>query len=157
MTDWVVYENLSAGFELDRPASWEVFEDVGDALAVFRAPVADPDAFLPNLNVVVIEDEVMEHDLDRFTASVVSQHQRTLTDVLLLDVGPSVLAGQPARRVLCSYRQGIFSVTLEQWWALADNGVVVLSGTSGTLDYPSCQEVFDRMVSSFKVGRGGTR
>ncbi len=154
MSEWVVYENADAGFAMDLPASWDVFEEVGDALAVFRAPIEDPDAFLANLNVVIIEDEEMGQDLDRFTEAVVRQHQRTLTDVLMLDIEESTMAGQPARRVLCCYRQGVFSVTLEQWWTLADNGVVVLSGSAGSLDYPVFRDVFDRMVSSFSVIEG---
>jgi len=155
MSEWFAYENEAAGFRLDLPAGWDVFEEVGDAVAVFRAPIGDPDAFLPNLNVVVIEDEEIDRDLDRYSAAVIRQHQRTLTDVIVLDVEPTMIAGQPARRVLCCYRQGVFNVTLEQWWALVDNGVVVLSGSSGSLEYPACREIFGRMVSSFGVIANG--
>lgn len=154
MTDWPRYQHPDAGFALRVPPSWERAEDVLGCAAVFRMPVEDPDLFQPNLTVALpLLDETPS--LEEFSAGQLTQASRLLTDVVVLDVDDAVVADFPAARVLFTYRQGIYSLTLEQWWAVAGEGAVVLSATVGTFEYAELADVFTEMVASFEVADGG--
>jgi hypothetical protein len=145
--DWVPYEDEDSGFRLEYPNEWIVHEGVPGAALVIVAPEREG-GFRPNFNVVVQEMEPTP-DLESLTTTHLSNQARWLTDHQLIDVESVELAGVPATRTLSHHRQGIYSLTVEQWLAIGDGGIVVLSATSETLTYSQLADDFAHMVRSF--------
>lgn len=76
--------------------------------------------------------------------------ERTLTDLIVLDDEETSVDGRSSRRLLCAHRQGIYSVTLEQWSVVADGLFFVLSGTCDTNDRERVGGVFAAIARSCK-------
>jgi hypothetical protein len=145
--NWVPYEDEESGFRLEYPGGWIVHDSVPGATLVIVAP-EDEGGFRPNFNVVVQELEPTP-DLESLTTTHLANLSRWLTDHFLIDVEPVELAGVPATRTLSAHRQGMYSLTVEQWLAPGDGGIIVLSGTAETLNYSQLADDFSYMAQSF--------
>jgi hypothetical protein len=90
---------------------------------------------------------------DEFGRSQLAAMAELLTDVRLVDRSEAKLLDRPGERVLVTYRQGVHSLALEQWWALADAGpgAVVVSATCTALDYDDYADDFGRIAASLRV------
>ena len=101
---------------------------------------------------VVVEELEAGSDLDALFEASLAHMEAVLTDLQVIDVSAEELAGQPARRVLASFRQGIHALTLEQWYAVADGRLFVVSGTSATLGFPMAGPVILEIIRGIQPG-----
>jgi len=146
---WSSYENKDFNFVLEHPPDWEALEDVLGVAVMVRGPAPADDEFRPNFTVMV---EALEAPatLDDFLRAQLQNQARLLTDFYLLDVTDSEVAAIPAKKVLFTHRQGIFSLSVDQWWAIAPGGIIVLSGTAESMQYGIATDDFLRMAASFQ-------
>ena len=147
--EWITYADPRVGLRLEHPAEWRADRGVtGLVLAVSAAPRAD--GFAPNLNVVRRVNDV-KLSLDDLAQAAVREVRRVLTDAAIIDLDAAVVAESPARRLLFTYRQGIYGLTGEQWvWLTLDHIWTVTAGAA-TEDYDGVADVFNGLVSSLSV------
>ena len=146
---WSSYENGDFNFVLEHPPEWEVLEDLLGVAVMVRAPAPAEEEFRPNFTVMV-ETVDSPTTLDDFLQAQLRNQARLLTDFYLLDVSDSEVAAIAAKKVLFTHRQGVFSLTVDQWWAIAPGGVIVLSGTAESLQYGGVADDFVHMAASFQ-------
>lgn len=107
--------------------------------------------FRPNLNVVrKVRDKA--GDLDDLARDAVRGLGRLLSDFLLIDLDAAVVSNLPARRLLVAYRQGIYSMTSEQWIVLTDEHIWTLSAAAPTARWDECADVFAAAARSWVIG-----
>lgn len=149
MTDsnWIPYEHSHV--RLDAPGAWESIEGVLGSIVAFREPGEDPMGYRANLNVVAtdVSPESLE-DQEEFFQLQLALLGEQLTDPLVLDVDVATLAGEPARRLLLTYREGIRDITLEQWYQLREGRSWVVSALVESVRYSAFADVFAHMVST---------
>ena len=96
------------------------------------------------------------HDAASVSEQGLMDEARWLTDLYLLDEEDVELAGGlPARRTLATYRQGMSSVTLEQWHAIHDGRALALAATGPTEDYAAMHDLWREIVGSVRLGDDG--
>lgn len=147
---WVPYEDVRSGLVFEHPEGWKVERRASGLLASVLAPQREA-GFAPNLNVV---RRVNDHDytLDDLARAAIREVRRVLTDVVLIDLDAVVVAEDPARRLLFSYRQGIYGLTGEQWVWLTRSHLWTVTAGARSQDYDAVADVFVRLVSSLRVG-----
>ena len=154
MSEWVAYRNREAGLTLEHPTGWEAVEDVAGCVVVVLAPQSGVEGFRANVGVTA-QKLPGPADLEVFTASQMESVGRVLTDARLIDRGDTRLLGRNAKRVLVAYRQGIHTLALEQWWAVAghdsDAGAVILSASCAVLDYDDYADTFAHIAASLRT------
>lgn len=157
MSEWVAYRNTTVDLALEHPPGWEAAEDVPGCIVVVLAPETGVEGFRANVGVTA--QELPEPaDLEGFTTTQMQSMARVLTDVRLIDRGDTSLLGRDGKRILVAYRQGIHSLALEQWWAVAgtetETGAVVVSASCAALDYDAYADTFARMAASLRPDDG---
>ena len=106
----VRYRHERHGFSLEIPDGWKA-QTLSGPLA-FIARDGEADGFATNMNVSIASTA---DDLETY---VDLEHERAadyLTDLALVEREPVTVDGRPTIRCLCRYRQGRFSIALEQW------------------------------------------
>jgi hypothetical protein len=153
VNDWVDYRGKDAGFIVSHPPGWRAVEGVAGAALVLSAGEPGTGGFFANLSVraQALPGPV---GLDEFGAAQLGGLGELLTDVRLVDRSEAEVLGHHGGRVLVTYRQGIHALALEQWWAVAGPGAVVVSGTCAVLDYDTHADDFGRIVASLHVDGG---
>jgi len=139
------------GFELDVPDAWQVAA-LDDGLVAAAEETADEPAYPPGF-AVSFGDLVGEAiDPASLAAQGLGHAVRWLTDLRLLDEEDVRLSnGLSARRTLATYRQGISSLTLEQWHAIHDGRALVLSAIAPTTDFVAMHELWHAMTASLRL------
>src|SRR5438309_12128417 len=119
------------------------------AAVVLVAGVPGTGGFAANVSVTAQELPTAVEP-GEFGRSQLAAMAELLTDVRLVDRSTAQLLGRPGERVLVTYRQGVHSLALEQWWALAGAGpgAVVVSATCAVLDYDAYADDFGRVGAS---------
>jgi hypothetical protein len=152
VSEWTEYRSAEGGFVVSHPSGWRSAEGIMGAAVVLVAGEPGTGGFAANVSVTAQElpDAV---DPDEFGRSQLAAMAELLTDVRLVDRSEAHLLGWPGERVLVTYRQGIHSLALEQWWAIADAGpgAVVVSATCPVLDYDDYADDFGRVAASLRV------
>ncbi|MDP9066791.1 MAG: hypothetical protein M3N53_00395 [Actinomycetota bacterium] len=146
---WNRHHDGRRGFSLEWPADWQVQRGMS-GLLLSIAPPSDGDGFVPNLNLVRHVND-MRSDLDDLAKRAAREVLRVLTDVTLVDADATVVAGSPARRLLFSYRQGIYGLTSEQWLFLTPEHVWTITAGSESDDYDAFADVFSGIVRSLRL------
>jgi hypothetical protein len=149
--DWATHRSTAAGFVLEYPAGWSVVEGIVGAAVILMSPEQGAGRFTANVSVSAQELPGVTTLAD-FSAAQLVTMERLLTDVRLVDRSEGTLLGQPAERVLVSYRQGVHALALEQWWGVAarNPGAVVVAGTCAALDYDGYADIFARVARSLR-------
>ena len=145
-------EHPDLGFAFEIPDAWQTAE-LPEGLAV--APADDPEelGLPPGFAVTLAAFGDGEHDAASLSDQALMHEARWLTDLHLLDAEDVELPGGiPARRTLATYRQGIASLTLEQWHAARDGRALVLSAVGPTEDQAVLHDLWQAMVDSLAVG-----
>ena len=103
--------------------------------------------FPANMNVAYEETTDLSDAFDK--------HERSLpvllTDLLVIDREERDIAGVPVRRLLVSYRQGAFDVTLEQRLVAAQDRFIVVSTSCESGAFDSETETLSRIADSFEL------
>ena len=146
---WMPYADARSGLSFEHPKGWKAERGMSGLLATVVAPERET-GFAPNLNVV---RRVNDHDysLDDLARAAVREVRRVLTDVLVIDLDATVVADEPARRLLFSYRQGVYGLTGEQWVWLTPSYSWTVTAGANTEKYDALADVFTRMVRSLKT------
>lgn len=111
------------------------------------------EGFRPSLNVVR-KTGPRTLELDELARVALRDLTRVLTDLTVLDVEAMVVSDTPARRVLFSYRQGIYGLTSEQWLFYSGEGQWTISAAASSDRYDAVADVFGRMVARFELVDG---
>lgn len=146
---WVRYEDTRSGLGFEHPSQWRVRRGGGGLLVSVVAPQSET-GFAPNLNVV---RRINDHDfsLDDLARAAIREVRRVLTDALLIDLDATVVADEPARRLVFSYRQGIYGLTGEQWVWLTRAHLWTVTAGARTEDYDGVADVFARTIRSLRI------
>ncbi len=146
---WLQRVDAARGFSLSHPPDWRVQRGASALLLSIAAP-QETEGFRSNLNVVRrVRDRSC--DVDGLAQIAVREATRFLTDLVIIDIEPGVVAGMSSRRLLFAYRQGIFSLTTEQWVSLADDHAWIISAGASSSIYDSVADVFAAVVASLRV------
>ena len=146
---WVPYADARSGLAFQHPATWSVQRGRAGLLASVVAPRRAA-GLAPNLNVV---RKVNDHDytLDDLARAAIREVQRVLTDAALIDLDAAVVADEPARRLLFSYRQGVYGLTGEQWVWLTQSHLWTVTAGARTEDYDASADIFAQLVRTMRI------
>ncbi|MDP8931242.1 MAG: DUF1795 domain-containing protein [Actinomycetota bacterium] len=90
-------------------------------------------------------------DFDGYVDLQLASLGRMLTDLRLLGNDPARLGDLEGRRLLCSYRQGIYLLNIVVWTALGAGRALSLSGICVATDYERVESTFERIVASTRL------
>ena len=146
---WAPYADPNSGLTFKHPDGWKVQRGRSGLLASVVAPRSEA-GFAPNLNVV---RRVNDHhyNLDDMARAAIREVRRVLTDPVLIDLDAAVVADDPARRLLFSYRQGVYGLTGEQWVWLTPSHLWTVTAGARTDDYDAFADVFAQLVRSLRI------
>ena len=146
---WARYADARSGLAFEHPAAWTVQRGTSGLLVSVAAPRREAGR-APNLNVV---RKVNDHDytLDDLAQAAIREVRRVLTDAALIDLDATVVADEPARRLLFSYRQGVHGLTGEQWVWLTQSHLWTVTAGARTEDYDSCADFFTQLVRTLRI------
>lgn len=147
--EWTAYADSRVGLHLEHPADWRSHRGMSGLVLAIAGPER-ADGFAPNLNVVRRMNDV-KLSLDELARAAVREVSRVLTDAALIDLDAAVIADSPARRLLFTYRQGIYGLTGEQWVWLTSDHIWTVTAGSATEDYDEVADVFAAIVASLSV------
>jgi hypothetical protein len=150
VTDWLPWR-ADDGYTLQRPMTWEVHEEEGDL--VFLGP--DTGGPVRPRLTVNRERLGLVPALDDVTAARLRELQAALADFQLLDLEDLTLASRPAHRMLAACRDGVVSLTLEQWWSVDGPSILTLTAVVPTMEYDDLADVLARMAASFELTGDG--
>ena len=149
LNDWQRYDS-DEGFALRFPLRWAVDEEPPPGVAVaVLAPLEADETFRSNLNVVFQDSQT--GNLDAAARASIAELERFMTDLRVLDYEETLVADRPARRLLSTYRQGLYSLTLEQWYLDADGRLAIVSATSETPAYDRVADTLETVVASLEL------
>ena len=150
-----VVEHPDLGFAFEAPDDWPV-TTLPDGLVAAPADDAEDRSLPPGFAVTFTSFGGGDHDAASLAEQGLLEEMRFLTDLRLLDEEDVELPGGiPARRSLGTYRQGISSLTIEQWHAVHDGRALVVCGTGPTEDYAVLHELWRAMVGSLRLRDDG--
>lgn len=144
---WAPHVDHRHGFALNHPSDWNVVPGMSGLLVAIRAPGHRD--FRPNMNVIRrVRDTPL--GLDGLVDKALAGLARVLTEPIVIDVDTAVVADHPARRFLVAYRQGIYTLTSEQWLLLSEDHVWTVSTAAATETWDQAADTFSDMVRSFR-------
>lgn len=142
---------IPPSFDFTVPEDWAAVPPTPGCAAIVAEPETDADSFRCSVSLV-FEEIVDDLDLEQYTRTRVDALADLLTDALLIDERPTLLAGAEAIVSTVGYRQGTDARTLRQWSAIAD-GVGVLVGAVCSNDrFPGLQPTLDEIAESLVLG-----
>ncbi|MEA2156010.1 MAG: hypothetical protein QOE11_2150 [Solirubrobacteraceae bacterium] len=148
-------EHAALGFALQVPDAWQTTE-LPEGLVAGSEEMPDDLSLPPGFAVSLAGFGDGDHDAASLSEQGLLEETRWLTDLRLLDSEDTELAsGLPARRTLATYRQGVSSLTLEQWHAVHRGRALVISATGPTQDYAALHDVWHAMAASLRLGDEG--
>jgi hypothetical protein len=148
-------EHSGFGFALEVPDAWRAAELPEGLLAAAEDEPGDL-SIPPGFAVTVTDLPDGPHDPASLSEQGLMAEARWLTDLHVLDEEDVELpGGLSARRTLATYRQGMSSVTLEQWHAVHDGRVLALSAMGPTADYAALHDVWHAIVGSLALDDDG--
>lgn len=148
--EWAWYSDQRGGLTVKHPPEWEPRRGMAGLLVAIVGPDGGT-RFPPNINVVRHVNDV-QINLDHLARAAVREVTRILTDVAIIDLDQAVVAGAPARRLLFTYRQGIYGLTGEQWVWLTRDHIWTVTAGAVTEEYDSVADTFARIVAELNVG-----
>jgi hypothetical protein len=146
------YRHPTAGFAIPLPRGWERVEDT-EGVALIAVEAERLPWFRANL-VVTIERLPAAMDLAGWAEAGLDQLDRTLADLLLLDVERTEIGGRPARRTLAHHATETGAVTMEQWVLTEAALGYTLTASVGTLEYDDLADLFATMAGGFRPDSG---
>ena len=145
---WVEVTHASHGFSLRHPPDWRALQGQGNRPLVVVGPGPGPrpvvEAAAPLLPPA--------GDLDAYVALQLASLGRLLTDLRLLDEGPAPVGAIDGRRLLTTYRQGVYLLNLVVWTALAGDRALSLSGLCLATEYDRVEGTFESVAASVRLG-----
>lgn len=146
MAEWAVAVHDEQGFLLRHPADWKCVQGAGTRPMVLVGPENQGpptlQASAPRLS------DLRGTDLDAYLLRRLDALRRVLTDLRLLDETNDQVGGVTGRRLLFSYRQGIYLLNLVDWTAHGCDRTLTLSGVCMATDYGRTEPVFQAVASS---------
>lgn len=151
--DWVKAAHADHGFTLRHPPDWRVFQGRGDRPLMLVGPGI---AARPVVEAVAPAAPA-DTDLDNYVDLQLESLGRVLTDLRLLGDDPAMVGHLEGRRLLCTYRQGIYLLNIVVWTALGFGRALSVAGVCVATDYERIEATFDQIVASvhFTVPPGG--
>lgn len=148
--EWASYSDQRGSLTVKHPPEWQPRRGMAGLLVAIVGPDRGT-GFPPNINVVRHVNDV-QINLDDLARTAVREVTRILTDVAIIDLDQAVVAGAPARRLLFTYRQGIYGLTGEQWVWLTHDRIWTVTAGAVTEEYDSVADTFARIVAELNVG-----
>jgi len=148
-TDLVVYRGK--GFSIALPSDWQLLEGFAGAEAVFASPGSgEDDEFRTTLNVVR-EPAPRGKGIDELVSGSVGALHQLLTNFQLLDRQAVRFDqdGLEGERLLFAYRQGVYVLTAEQWYATADDALWTVTATADSDSFDDWADLLRQCLRSF--------
>ena len=141
------YKHPREGFSVEIPSDWEGRLYPGPLAFAARDPNAD--GFSPNVNVTLAP---VAQAIDGYLDSELARAAGYLTDLDVAERERVTLNGRVAVRILARYRQGRFSVALEQWIVATDSTYFTISGAAEESDWGDVSETIRAIAQSLDLG-----
>lgn len=142
--DWVQAGHADHGFTLRHPPDWRALQGRGDRPLVLVGPSA---AARPVIQAAAPRAPA-DTDLNGYIALQLESMGRLLTDLRLLGEEPARVSDLDGRRLLASYRQGIYLLNIVVWTALGFGRALSVSGICVATDYDRIEPTFTAIVTS---------
>ncbi len=147
---WTRYIDKRSGLTLPHPSDWKPQRGMAGLLVAVVGSEGEV-GFAPNVNVVRRVNDV-QLGLDELARAAMREVRRILTDATIIDLDSAVVADAPARRLLFTYRQGIYGLTGEQWVWLTHEHIWTVTAGAATEEYDALADVFASIVARLTVG-----
>lgn len=145
--DWVQAGHADHGFTLRHPPDWRALPGRGDRPLVLVGPGA---ASRPVIQAAAPRAPA-DTDLDGYVALQLESLGRLLTDLRLLGEEPARVSDLDGRRLLASYRQGIYLLNIVVWTAWGLERALSVSGICVATDYDRIEPTFSSIATSARL------
>jgi len=142
--DWVEAGHTDHGFTLCHPPDWRALQGWGDRPLVLVGPGAASRPVIQAAAPLAPADT----ELDGYVALQLESMGRLLTDLRLLGEEPARVSHFDGRRLLVTYRQGIYLLNMVVWTALGFGRALSVSGICVATDYDRIEPTFSSIVTS---------
>ncbi|MFN2556414.1 MAG: hypothetical protein ABR592_05990 [Nitriliruptorales bacterium] len=144
---WVEAAHPDQGFTLRHPPDWRAHQGRGSRPLVLVGPGV---ASRPVAEAAAPPTPAAA-DLNGYVDVQLASLGRLLTDLRLISDDPARLGELEGRRLLCSYRQGIYLINIVVWTALAAEQALSLSGICVATDYDRLEPTFEGIAASTRL------
>ncbi len=151
--DFAKYENAKYNFQIYYPSTWKITEGIMGTAVTFRSPPDSPtDQFLENVVIGVADlAAVPSMTLDKYVELSLAQLAKVITDYKLISIQPRVIAGKPAKIIVLTGRQGIFSVKFLDAIILSNNKAYVITFIAEEAKYKNYEEIGTKIINSMLI------
>jgi len=146
------YKNRAYGISLEYPREWKKKEGDKGVIVMFLAPKdAGRSMFQPNLNITVQELSGTETDLDQYVQSMTEKEKEIIPSYRLDTIEAAELAGQPARRIVFTSKQGYVNLKVVQLCTLLGTRAYALTFAAEENGFDELWPAAEGMIGSFAV------
>ena len=148
-----VYRNADYGLEAQYPAGWKAVEGLMGTAVVFASPLeSKEDKFSENVNIIV--EDVSAHPgmtLGKYIERAKAKLAVFITEYSPKDSRDSILAGQPAKMIEYTGRQGVFNLHILQAVTLVNGKAYVVTFTAEEGNYERYLPAAKRIIESIAI------
>jgi hypothetical protein len=148
---WELIRHPATGLALPVPPGWQALCDAGAPVVLTAPPVSagpgGPPPFVPNVVGTVDRPRPQLAQLADYTAASMARLHMQLADLHVIAADAVDIAGHEGRRMLCGYLDGIFAVTSEYWWVIADGVATTLAASCQVEQYLDASPVFENIAA----------
>jgi hypothetical protein len=162
---WDLIQHPTTGLALPVPPGWQALRDAG-APVVLTAPPASappppagsalapsasagpggPPPFVPNAVATVDRPHPELAQIADYTAASMARLRMQLAELHVIAADVVDIAGYEGRHMLCGYLDGIFAVTSEYWWVIANGVATTLAASCQVEQYLDASPVFENIA-----------
>ncbi|MBE7463556.1 MAG: hypothetical protein HS116_08640 [Planctomycetes bacterium] len=139
------------GFSIVLPETWERQENAHGTVVLALSQQADAsDTFRENINVVV-EDLPNEYSVSDYYDANQVQLRKVMTDFVEVQLGDTIIQGQPAKRLVFTHRMGELNLKVLQYYFSKGKRGFVVTCTAAPGSYAGFEAEFERSVHSLML------
>ena len=157
LAPFTTYDNSTFGIKIDYPSHWKKVENVGRLLG--HTIVVDfysvdlknaSKLFSENLNIVVGNLIPKNMSLAEYSNISINELKKIFPGLIMEEQTPITLSGNPALKVVYSFKQGQFKFKQMQIWTLKDGSDYVITYSAQPAENSNLS-IAQKMINSFST------
>lgn len=142
-----------SGYSVQYPTSWELNRSgqMGTSFMILAQLSSAQDKFRENVNLIIQDLTGQNIDLNRYVEISEGQVKSMGASANLLESKRLNSKGKNFQKVVYTLNQGLYNLTIEQYYWVEKEKAYVLTLTCETAEFAKYKEIGERILNSFKL------
>lgn len=155
--NYLTYENSTLNIKIKHPEDWTVYEREKN-LVMIKSPIEGlMDNFLESLDIQVTDLTDEEIPLELYSLFFIESMKDRDNDFNLINSDTTVLAGNPAHKILYTMNVGQKNLTITQVYTVKNKKMYVITSGSETGRFFDFSKTIIEMINSFEINPASTQ